>query len=136
MKDYAARPVGPRDPVSRMMVWPVATLPAEATLREVAEALAADEIGALLVLVGGEAAGVVSERDVVAHVAADADLGHVTAGEAMGQDLVEVAPDDTILEAGLRMTDAGVRHLPVLDHGAIAGMVSLRDVAEVLLGSA
>jgi CBS domain-containing protein len=118
------------------MAWPVATLAAEGTLQEVAEALAADEIGALVVLVAGRAAGVVSERDVVAHVAEDVDLGHVTAGEVMGEDLVEVAPDDTVLEAGRRMRDAGVRHLPVLDHGLIAGMVSLRDVAEVLLDSA
>ena len=65
----------PSDPVRTVMMWPVATVEAGATLTQVAEALAADEIGALCVVEHDALAGIVSERDVVAHVAAGADPG-------------------------------------------------------------
>ena len=76
------------DPLRHVMVWPVAVVEAEATLTEVADALAADEIGALCVTENGVLAGIVSERDVVAHVAAGADPETLTAAEMMSTDLV------------------------------------------------
>ena len=52
-------------------------------LSQVAEVLAADEVGAVPVLASGSLVGLVSERDVVSHVAVGADLSHLTAGEVM-----------------------------------------------------
>jgi len=132
----ATTPVCAQDPVERVMAWPVATVPAEASLLEVAEALAADEVGALVVLEAHRLAGVISERDVVAHLASGADPEHVTAGEAMATDLVTVGPKDSVLEAGRRMREAGLRHLPVIGEGAVVGMLSVRDVADVLVQDA
>ena len=129
-------PVTPASPVRSLMVWPVATVESDASLGEVAEALAADEVGALCVVENDGLAGIVSERDVVTHLAAGADPSHLTAGEAMSPDLVTVAPDDTVLEAARRMQDCQVRHLPVLDGGLIAGILSIRDVLGVLVGDA
>ena len=117
----------------KVMVWPVATVDGDASLAEVAEALAADEVGALCVTEDGRLAGIVSERDVVAHLAAGADPAHLTAGEAMSSDLVVAAPDDTVLEAARKMEDAEVRHLPVLDEGRVAGIVSMRDLFSALV---
>jgi CBS domain-containing protein len=51
----------------------------------------------------------------------------------MSNDLVTVSPDDSVLEAAKRMEDAQVRHLPVLDEGRIAGIVSIRDLFSVLV---
>jgi CBS domain-containing protein len=117
------------------MSWPVATVDHEATLAEAAEALAADHVGVLLVLRDGGLAGLVSERDLVAHLGAGADLAHVTVGEAMASDLVTVAPDSTVLAAAQLMVEADVRHLPVLADNLIAGVVSIRDVVAVLARS-
>jgi CBS domain-containing protein len=128
--------VRPTDPVARIMVWPVATVFAEASLWEVAEALEADGIGALGVLENGRLVGVVSERDVVGHLAQGANPDHVTAGEVMATDLVTAAPADQILETAQRMREAEVRHLPVLEEDRIAGFVSMRDLFEVLLDAA
>jgi CBS domain-containing protein len=114
------------------MSWPVATIDHEATLEEAAEALAADNVGVLLVLRDGALAGIVSERDVVVHVAAGVDLGHVQVGEVMASDLVTTPPDAPISTAARTMVDADVRHLPVLDGNLIAGMVSIRDLVPVL----
>jgi CBS domain-containing protein len=117
------------------MVWPVATVSSEASLSEVAEALAADEVGALCVLENDGLAGIVSERDVVTHLAAGADPAHLTAGDVMSTDLVTVGPDESVLDAARRMQDSQVRHLPVLDGGLVAGIVSIRDLFSVLVES-
>ena len=122
----------PYDPVSRVMSWPVATIDCEATLEEAAEALAGDNIGVLLVLRDGGLAGLVSERDVVAHVAAGSDLTHLLVGEAMAGELVTTPPDAPISAAARAMVNADVRHLPVLDGKLIAGVVSIRDLVAVL----
>jgi CBS domain-containing protein len=124
--------VRPDHPVEKVMMWPVATVPAEATLLEVAAALAADEIGAVLVIRGGHPIGIVSERDIVGHLSAGEASEHVTAGEVMAIDIVTISPGDSVLTAAVTMREAGVRHLPVLDHGRIAGIVSMRDMLDVL----
>jgi CBS domain-containing protein len=122
----------PSSPVRSAMAWPVATIARDANLTEVAEALAADEIGALCVLENGSLAGIVSERDVVAHIAAGADVAHLTAGEVMSVDVVTVHPEESVVKAARMMLETQVRHLPVLDGGLIAGIVSIRDLLEVL----
>jgi CBS domain-containing protein len=119
-----------------MMSWPVASIDHEASLEEAAEALAADNIGALLVLRHGELAGLVSERDVVIHVAAGSDLSHLHVGEVMATDLVTVRPDTSVAAAARVMVDADVRHLPVLDGRLIAGVLSMRDVLRILVDRA
>ena len=128
--------MSPYDPVSRVMSWPVATIDSDATLQEAAEELAADNIGVLLVLRDGALVGIVSERDVVVHVAAGADLTHLNVGEVMAGDLVTTPPQATIAAAALTMAEADVRHLPVLDDQLIAGLVSIRDVVPVLANGA
>lgn len=131
---YASkRSMHPTDAIARIMVWPVATVPAEASLLEVAESLATDGIGALGVVENGRLAGVVSERDVVNHLAQGANPEHVTAAEVMSTDLVTAHPSDLILDAARQMVDAELRHLPVIEEGKIAGFVSMRDIFEVLL---
>jgi CBS domain-containing protein len=127
------RSLHPTDPVARVMVWPVAVVPGEASLREIAESLSADGIGAIGVVVNGRLAGVVSERDVVDHLAQGANPERVTAADVMTTDLVVAHPDDQILDVARRMVQARVRHLPVIDEDKIAGFVSMRDLFEVLL---
>lgn len=127
--------VHPTDAIARVMVWPVAIVTGEASLREVAESLAADGIGAVGVVENGHLAGVVSERDVVNHLAQGANPEHVTAADVMTTDLVTVRPDDLVIDAARRMVEAQVRHLPVVDEDKIAGMVSMRDLLEVLLAA-
>jgi CBS domain-containing protein len=118
-----------------IMMWPVATVEGGATLTEAAEELAADDVGALLVLEHGTLVGVLSERDVVRQIGKHDDPDHVEVRDVMSVDIVSVAPSDSIIEAARRMTSAGVRHIPVVDTGMIAGIVSGRDVLGVLTES-
>ena len=125
----------PDRPVATIMSWPVATIDHDATLEEAAEALAADNIGALLVTRDDAMVGIISERDVITHLAAGTHLTRLRVGEAMAGDVVTVAPGTTILAAARTMVEADVRHLPVLDGRLIAGLVSVRDLLEILATS-
>lgn len=128
-----AHRVVPEGCISSIMSWPVAVVDAEATIAEVAESLAADEVGTVCVLERGALVGIVSERDLVAHLASGSDPGQLTAGDLMSHDLVTVSPETTVVDAARAMREADVRHLPVLSGGSIAGIVSVRDLFEVLL---
>jgi CBS domain-containing protein len=122
----------PSDPVSRIMMWPVAAVPSRATMRDVAESLAADEIGILPVTSNGAIVGVVSERDVARHLANGAHPDHLYAADIMTTDVLDITPDTEITAVAQLMLESGVRHLLVLDGDAVAGIVSVRDVLAVL----
>jgi CBS domain-containing protein len=126
----------PSDPVRTVMMWPVATVETLASMSAVAEALATDEIGALCVVENDALGGIVSERDVVTHLAAGANPAHLTAGEMMSSDLITVDPEDSVLAVARLMREAQVRHLPVVEDGLIAGIVSIRDLFDVLIDGA
>jgi CBS domain-containing protein len=133
MHTSSRRSTYPTDAIARIMVWPVATVPGNASLREVTESLAADGIGAIGVVENGHLAGVVSERDVTNHLAQGANPEHVTAADVMATELVTAHPDDLILDVARRMIEAEIRHVPVIDGDRIAGVVSMRDIFEVLV---
>lgn len=58
--------------------------------------------------------------------------GHRTAGAVMRCPALGAAADLECGELARRMTEAGIRSLPVLDDGVLVGMVTLRDVLRVL----
>lgn len=126
--------VRPSDPVRLVMATSVATVDAGVSVLDAAAELVADEVGAVLVT-GAGPMGLLSERDVLTLVGTGADLGATQVGEVMTADVVWVRPEDTVAVAGERMLDAGVRHLPVGDGRHAVGIVSLRDVAAVLVSA-
>lgn len=114
--------------VKSLMKWPVATVDGATSLRAVAEALAADELGALAVVERDRLIGVIAERDVVQQVAAGVDPGQTRASDVMSTDPVTVAPGDSLDQARASMREAAVRHLPVVDGDDLVGFVSIRDL--------
>lgn len=136
MSTLSAAPQGARTPVLQLADRNLATVPADATLQEVAEELALDEVGVVVVERDGDPVGVVSERDVVAAIAADGDLD-TQAADMMSMDLV-TAPDHTaVVDVARLMIEARVRHVLVRDDkeegGRLAAIVSIRDLVELLL---
>ncbi len=136
MTASANPPVQPSDPVRTLMRWPVATVNLATGLGQVAESLAADEVGALAVIENGSLVGVISERDIVRQIAAGADLEHKRASEMMSIDPVTVGPGDALSRAAHLMREADVRHLPVVEDGSVVGILSIRDVFDLYVRSA
>jgi CBS domain-containing protein len=86
-------------------------------------------VGIVAVLDGDRLVGLVSERDVVRRVVA---LGHEPAAtpvtEIMTTRIVFATPDEAFQDAVQLMDAANIRHLPVVEDGALLSMVSVRDL--------
>jgi CBS domain-containing protein len=120
------------DPVERLGLSPPVEVDVETPLREVAEVLAGEAIGAVLVRAPSGLVGIVSERDIVVAAAAGADLDAATAGEVMAESVVSIEAGESLAAAAATMAGRDVRHLPVLRDGRAVGMVSARDVLSAL----
>lgn len=109
----------------------VETIDCSAALGEAARRLAERRIGALVVTRSGEVAGILSERDLVhcltAHGSGALDR---KVEEAMTAEVHTVAPDSQVLAALAMMTNRRVRHLPVIEGGQLAGIVSIGDLVK------
>lgn len=110
----------------------VHTIGAQASLEQAAHELNQKKVGALVVVAdGGAIAGVVSERDIVREVARrGAGCLNDTVGAVMTRDVVTARPNETVDEGLARMTDRRIRHLPVLEEGRLAGIVSIGDLVK------
>ncbi len=82
-------------------------------------------------------AGIVSERDLVrAFASHGADAMDLEAGKIMTRDVVTCDPDDSIDHVMEQMTRGRFRHLPVVRHGELLGLVSIGDVVKARLEEA
>ena len=109
----------------------VAMVSPTATLATVAQRLRLQGIGALVVLDEGRLVGIISERDVVhAFAAHRADTSEIKVTEVMTRDVITCKPEDDLTRILGVMTRHRVRHLPVLDHGRMIGLVSIGDAVK------
>jgi CBS domain-containing protein len=111
----------------------VATIVQTSTLGQAAAELTQHKIGALVVVgESGEVTGVLSERDIVACLAAhgDSQLGERSVADAMTSPAITVLGSTPVLTALALMTARRIRHLPVLDDGRLAGIVSIGDLVK------
>jgi CBS domain-containing protein len=118
----------PSDPVRRYVSDDLIRIGPDATLHQIAQRLAAEGVGALVVVHGDRVLGVISERDVIRAVAAGKDLDSITAADLDARDVVTCTPDTTVRAAAALMMEHYVRHLLVEDRNGPVGMVSARDL--------
>jgi CBS domain-containing protein len=109
----------------------VTVLPGE-TVKHVADVLAAKRIGAVIVSRGdGIIDGIVSERDVVRCIS---ELGAGALAKPVSSIMTSsvraCAEDDSEAELMVMMTQHRIRHLPVVNKGRLAGMISIGDVVK------
>lgn len=109
----------------------VATTEASATVREAIDQLGERRIGALVVLEGGRAAGIISERDVIycLRESGGAVLDWPVE-RLMTSPVITAEPETPILSALALMTDRRIRHLPVERGGQLVGIVSIGDLVK------
>jgi CBS domain-containing protein len=112
--------------------YQVTTVSPTLSIERVTSVLAEHRIGAVLVVdSAGQLLGIVSERDIVRCLAANGVRTlEMTAGQLMTRALQVAHPDTTVAEAMARMTVGRFRHLPVLDHDTLVGLISIGDVVK------
>ncbi len=110
----------------------VVTLQAEKTLKEAAQLLDENKIGAVVALGADDRIiGVLSERDIVRQVARQgAPALDMPVSGAMTRAVVTINATTPIDEALQTMTDRRIRHLPVVQNGRLTGVISIGDLVK------
>lgn len=112
-------------------VWTIAP---GASVFQALELMAEKEIGALVVVKEDAVAGLISERDYARKVILKGKSSkELEVRDIMTSPVICTRPERTLKECMAVMTDKRVRHLPVLDHGRLAGLVSIGDLVKAII---
>ncbi|HTJ01567.1 MAG TPA: CBS domain-containing protein [Methylovirgula sp.] len=113
----------------------VATTQPHRTLKEVADLLAARNIGAVVVSdAQGSVLGIISERDIVRAIGTRGNIALDDAASMhMTTRVIVAAEEDTVLATVEKMNIGHFRHLPVVTDGKLSGIVSIGDVVKFRL---
>ena len=104
------------------------------TVLETLGVMAEHDIGAVLVLDGDKLVGVFSERDYARKVVlAGRSSRDSQVKDVMTAHVVCVSPDRSVDECMALMTNKRLRHLPVVDHKRVIGMVSIGDLVKATI---
>jgi CBS domain-containing protein len=108
----------------------------ESTVFDALASMAQHNTGALLVMVGDEMVGILSERDCVRKVDLQGKSARDTkVSEIMTDDVITVNCDQPLEECMSLMMEKGIRHLPVYDNDdkKLMGFLSVRDVLREMI---
>ncbi len=112
-------------------VWSV---PPDTTVFDVLKTMSEKSIGSVLVMDGEKLIGIFTERDyarkVVLHEKSSRTL---PVSDIMTRKVLCVSPERSVEECMALMTDGRLRHLPVLDHKKVIGVVSIGDLVKAII---
>lgn len=118
--------------VGDVMVREVITVDENSSVKEAVDIMNEFQIGSLIVLERGKAKGIVTERDFLRRVIAEAkDVLNTKVKEIMTTPLVVVEPSTDLEEAVKLMFQNKIKKLAVVDSNKLVGIVTLTDIARV-----
>jgi CBS domain-containing protein len=109
----------------------VVTIGVFESVRDAMHKMIEHKIAAVVLTNGAQVIGVVSERDILKAISdggaaiLNAPVGHIATGP-----LVAVSPEETTRRVMQLMTHSRIRHLPVMENGQLAGIVSVGDIVK------
>jgi acyl dehydratase/CBS domain-containing protein len=141
----AAEPPDPDEPTDRTNLFDVSvravmrrsveTVAPTASARTVVRRLHEADVGSIVVVDGSdEPVGIVTDSDVLGLVVDERPLDETAAADCMSAPLVTVAPNDGIETAAGVLRARGIDQAPVVDDGALVGVVSIRELSYYLPG--
>lgn len=110
------------------------TVTPEHMVIEALELMAANNIGAVMVMEGPKLVGIFSERDYARKgIIAGRKAKSTPVTEVMTHNVFTVSPEMDIEDCMQLFSDKKIRHLPVLDHGIVVGMLSIGDIVTAII---
>jgi len=107
------------------------TIAPERSLRDAVGLLAKHNIGVLVVVnPAGEPVGILSERDLIRAVDRFEDVFKRRVDEIMTKNVIVGSPNDDLRSVVQTMSQKHFRHLPIMDQGKLAGIVSIVDIVK------
>ena len=120
--------------VEDVMTPKVATADLNSNARDCAKMMAKRGVSCAVIVQGGTAIGIVTERDLVSKVLADVlDPSKVLVRDIMSTPLITINPRSTLTQAAGLMAEYRIRRLVVIDAaGSLAGIITTGDIARAL----
>jgi CBS domain-containing protein len=116
--------------VEDVMVKEVIKINEDVSTKEAAELMNKYEIGCLIAVGKGKVSGILTERDLLKRVVAEAkDASKLRVREVMTSPLVVAEPKMDLGEAVRLMFRMKIKKLPVVEDKRLVGLVSLTDIA-------
>lgn len=107
-----------------------------AGMLEALQLMADKNVGALLVQEGDRVVGIISERDFARGIASSGGFEtDAPVSEFMTEEIYTVPLDMSIDKCMQMMTQLHIRHLPVIDEGRVAGIISIGDVVKGVIST-
>lgn len=107
----------------------VVSLGTDQTVKDAVRLMNEHRIGAVVVMENETVVGVFTERDLLTRIVGKGLVpDQIRVGEVMSTPVAYCSSETEIAECRLAMTQKRIRHLPVIDNGRLAGLVSVGDV--------
>jgi CBS domain-containing protein len=112
----------------------VSTISPNSTVFEAIWLMADEKIGSLLVMEGEKLLGIITERDYARKVIIEGKSSReLPVKEIMSTKIVVVKPENTMEECLALMTEKRIRHLPVVEHDKVVGIISIGDAVKAVI---
>ena len=106
------------------------------TAAEAAKMMAKANVGSVIIRIGNEVKGIFTERDLLVRViAAGKDPASTPIEEVMSSPIKSCRLSDDVENCANELTESHIRHLAVIEEGALIGLIGLRDVLMAELNS-
>jgi CBS domain-containing protein len=111
----------------------VVTVQPDAPLTEAVQKMRRENVGSIVVTEGSRPVGIVTDRKVALALEETQDVSQLRVTDLMSENLVSVPEGTNVFDLVRRLSDKGVRRVPVVgDGGDLKGIVSLDDVVVLL----